>query len=93
MEEAPHQAKHVMIKELLFGPGTVAQVVRVLALHARDPIWVPVLIPAAPLPIQLPACGLGKQWRTAQSLGTLHLRGKAMEDGLRLWAHAPTWET
>ena len=47
------------------GPGAVAQVVKVLALHARDPIWAPVLIPAAPLPMQLPACGLGKQSRTA----------------------------
>ena len=43
-----------------------------LALHARDPIWAPVLIPAAPLPFQLPACGPGKQSRTAQSFGTLH---------------------
>ena len=50
--------------------------VKVLALHAQDPIWVPVLIPAAPLPIQLPACGLRKQWRTAQSLGILHLHGR-----------------
>ena len=58
------------------GPGAVAQVVKVLALHARDPIWAPVLIPAAPLPFQLPACGPGKQSRTAQSLGTLHLRGR-----------------
>ena len=50
--------------------------VKVLALHARDPIWAPVLIPAAPLPFQLPACGLGKQWKTAQSFGTLHPRGR-----------------
>ena len=41
-----------------------------------DPIWAPVLIPAARLPIQLPACGLGKQWRMAQSLGTLHPCGR-----------------
>ena len=33
----------------------------VLALNSGDPIWVLVLILAAPLPIQLPACGLGKQ--------------------------------
>ena len=58
------------------GPSAVAQVVKVLALHARDPIWALVLIPAAPLPFQLPACGLGKQSRTAQSLGTLHPRGR-----------------
>ena len=32
--------------------------------------------PAAPLPFQLPACGLGKQSRTAQSFGTLHSRGR-----------------
>ena len=41
-----------------------------------DPIWAPVLILAAPLPIQLPACGLGKQSRTAQSFGNLHPRGR-----------------
>ena len=51
-------------------------VVKVLALHAWDPIWAPVLIPAAMLPIQLPACGPGKQSRTAQSFGTLHLCGR-----------------
>ena len=51
-------------------------VVKVLTLHARDPIWVLVQIPAALLPIQLPAGGLGKQSRTAQSLGTLYLRGR-----------------
>ena len=33
--------------------------------------------PAAPLPFQLPACGPGKQSRTAQSFGTLHLRGRS----------------
>ena len=27
----------------------------------RDPLWVLVFSPAAPLPIQLPSCGLGKQ--------------------------------
>ena len=43
----------------------------------RDPIWAPVLIPAALLPIQLPACSLGKQLRTAQSLGALDLRGSS----------------
>ena len=33
-------------------------------------------IPAAPLPFQLPACGPGKQSRTAQSFRNLHLRGR-----------------
>ena len=64
----------IFFKKRKLGPGAVAQVVKVLALHARDPIWAPVLIPAAPLPIQLTACGPGKQWRTAQSFGTLHPR-------------------
>ena len=45
-------------------------VAKVLALHAS------VLIPAAPLPIQLPACGMGKQSRMAQSFGTLHPHGR-----------------
>ena len=35
-----------------------------------------VLILAALLPIQLPACGLGKQSRMAQSLETLHQSGR-----------------
>ena len=33
--------------------------VKVLTFHAWDPLWAPVLIPVASLPIQLPACGLG----------------------------------
>ena len=32
-----------------------------------------VLIPAAPLLIQLLDCGMGKQWRMAHTHGTLHL--------------------
>ena len=43
---------------------------KVLALNTWNPIMVPVLILAAPHPIQLYACGLGKQWRTAQALGS-----------------------
>ena len=35
----------------------------------------PVLIPAAPLPIQLHACGLRRQLRMAQSIGTWHPHG------------------
>ena len=43
-----------------------------------------VLIPAAPLPIQLRACGLGKQWRIG--LGTLNLVGDPEEcRGSLLW--------
>ena len=60
----------------LVGPGSVAQWLRSLPCTPRDHIWALVLIPAAPLPFQLPACGLGKQSRTAQSLGTLHPRGR-----------------
>ena len=38
------------------GPGTLAQVVKVLALHAQDPIWAPVLsqqprFPSSSLPV------------------------------------------
>ena len=54
----------------------VAQVVKVLAMHTQDPICALVLIPAAPLPLQLPACGPGKQSGMAQSFGTLHPRGR-----------------
>ena len=42
-------------------------------LHVQDTKWELVLIPPAALPIQLPACVLGKQERMTQSLGTLHL--------------------
>ena len=58
------------------GPARWRKWLKVLALHARDPIWAPVLIPAAPLPFQLPACGPGKQSRTAQSFGNRHPRGR-----------------
>ena len=58
------------------GPARWRKWLKVLALHARDPIWAPVLIPAAPLPFQLPACGPGKQQRMAQGFGTLHPRGR-----------------
>ena len=51
-------------------------VVKVLVLHARNPNWVLVLLPAAPLPIQLPACGPRKQSRTVQGSGTLHPHGR-----------------
>ena len=60
----------------MIGPGAGAQVVTVLAFHTRDPIWASVLIPAAPLPFQLPACGPRKESRTAQSFGTLHPHGR-----------------
>ena len=53
-------------------PSAVVQVLKFLAMYARDPTWAQVLIPAAPSPIQLPACGPGKQSMTAQSFGTLH---------------------
>ena len=44
-----------------------------------DPIWTLVLILAATLPIQLPTCCLGKQWRMDQGLGTLHCMGDPKE--------------
>ena len=70
-------------------------VVKVLTLHARDPIWGPVLILAALLPIQLPACGPGKQSRMAQSFRMLHQHGRPGR-GSWLWigsapAVALTW--
>ena len=44
------------------GPGTVAQVVKVLTLHARDPIWAPVLswrphFPSSSLPVAQESSG------------------------------------
>ena len=65
-----------MVRNASLGPRAVAQVAKVLALHAWNPIWALVLIPAAPLPFQLPACGPEKQSRTAQSFGTLQLCGR-----------------
>ena len=49
-----------------------------LGKHSKDPKrpQLLALVPAAPPPIQLPACGLGKQWRTVQSLGTVLLSGR-----------------
>ena len=44
-------------------------VVKVLALHARDPIWALLLIPAAQLPIQLPACCTVRQSGRPKALG------------------------
>ena len=49
-------------------------VVKVFALHTPESHIV--LILEALLPIQIPACGLGKQSRMAQNLGTLHQRGR-----------------
>ena len=72
----PETLENTQLEIQSIGPRAVAQVVKVLALHARDPIWEPVLIPAALLPIQLPACGPGKQLRTAQGFGTLHPCGR-----------------
>lgn len=31
----------------------------ILCLQAPASVWVPVCVPAAPLPVRLPACGLG----------------------------------
>lgn len=39
----------------------------------QDPIWALIRVLEAPFPIQIPACGLGKQFRMVQSLGILHL--------------------
>lgn len=40
---------------------------KVLALlcMSHDPIWSPILVPVAPLPISLPEFGLGMQWMSA----------------------------
>ena len=43
-------------KDIGLGPGAVAQVVKVLTLHAQDPIWAPVLsrrprFPSSSLPV------------------------------------------
>ena len=64
------------LKIIYLGPALWRKWLKVLALHARYPMWALVLIPAAPLPFQLPACGPGKQSRTAQSFGNLHPRGR-----------------
>ena len=58
------------------GPGAVAQVVKGPRLACPGSHMGTGSIPAAPLPFQFPACGPGKQSRTAQGFGTLHLRGR-----------------
>ena len=60
----------------MLGPGAVAQVVKGPRLARPGSHMGAGSIPAAPLPFQLPACGLGKQSRTAQSFGNLHPRGR-----------------
>ena len=63
---------------LKIGPGAVAQVVKSSPCTPGIPYgrrFYP-SIPAAPLPFQLPACGLGKQWRTAQGFGNLRPCGR-----------------
>lgn len=62
------------------GPGAAALVARDLALHTPDPKWAPVCAPVAPLPLYLPACDLGKEWRKAQNLGTLNPPGRPERD-------------
>ena len=64
----------------IFGPGAMAQQLKFSACKHWDPIWTPVPILVALLPIQLPACDLGKQSRTAQSLGTLLPRVEGLEE-------------
>ena len=59
-------------------------VVKILALHARDPIWAPVLIPAAPLPTQL-----GDPGSSASHPAPCFWPGKAVENGPKLWDPAP----
>ena len=64
-------------------------VAKSLPCKCQDPIWVLVLILAARLSIHVPACGLGKQSRIAQSHGTLHPCGRAEEaPGFWLWIGA-----
>lgn len=59
----------------------------ILSLQHQHPIWVTVHVQAVPLPIGLPANGLGKQWRMVQNLKTLYplgrLRKKLMVPGFR----------
>lgn len=49
----------------------MAQLV-ILHSKGRDPMWEPVHVPIALLPIDLPCCGLGKQQRMAKVLGSLY---------------------
>ena len=64
-------------REWMQGPGTVAQVVKVLALHARDPIWAPVLswqprFPSSSLPVaQESSRGQPKALGTCTRVGDL----------------------
>ena len=64
----------VVVRYKKLGPSLVWQcglVAKVLALGTPRSHNAPVLIPAAVLPVQLPACGMRKQSRMAQNLGTL----------------------
>ena len=58
---------NLSILKIVPGPSVVAYPCTHL-----DSLWALVPIPTALRPIQLPAFGLGKQWRMDQGLGTLY---------------------
>ena len=60
------------------------------SIFAGIPYGPQILIPAAPLFIQLPACALAKQWRTTKSLGTLHPWSRP---GRSFWLLALDWHS
>ena len=69
---------------MVLGPGAVAQVVKVLALHARDPIWAPVLSQQPRFPSSsLPVARESSRGRP-KSFGTLHPCGTPRR-GSWLW--------
>ena len=65
-----------ILRLINYGPGAVVQVVKVLALHAQDPMLAPVLIPAATLSHPAPCL-----WPR-----------KAIKDGPKPGDPAPMWE-
>lgn len=52
--------------------------------HFQSPYWVPLGVPAAPLPFRFPASNRGTQGRMTQSLGTVHPCG-SLKEGSSCW--------
>lgn len=63
------------LKGLLLGPVLWLRRLS-LCLQCCHPIWILIQVPAALLPVQIPANVLGKLWKLAQILGLLSLMWK-----------------
>ena len=70
---------HGVFFESAMGPVRWRKWLKVLALHAQDPIWAPVLILAAPLSFQLSACSWESSRGRPKALGPCTRMGNPEE--------------